>query len=112
MKKILAIAVIYAALQPLQLAAAVAHPDIDNYDNPDSVAVSISQVPQAIMASATKAKPGVYLSRVVRNLEADDEYYYNFEGSTAGKYWIIVVRADGTLIKVREETDRPRSRSD
>jgi hypothetical protein len=54
----------------------------------------------------------VYFTNITRDLEGDDDFYYTFEGSQSGRYWIIVVRADGKVLKVREEHDRPSMRSD
>ena len=99
-------------LSLLPLLAQAQAPDADNYDNPDSVEMSLNQIPAHVRQTAMDSKVGIYLSRVVRNLEQDDDYYYNFEGTTVGDYWIIVVRSDGKLIKLRQEEDQPRSRRD
>lgn len=99
-------------LGALSTASAAQSVDVDNYRSEDSGEIPVGQVPASVMQAALDAKPGVYITRVTRDLEADDDHYYTFEASQTGRYWIIVVRADGTVTKVREEEDPPPPRND
>ena len=86
--------------------------DLDNYDNSDSIELALADVPNRVLSAARESKGGIYFTHAVRDLESDDEYYYTLEGSTVGRYWIVVVRADGRVIKVREEADKPSRKPD
>lgn len=70
--------------------------------------VSIEQVPERVAETARAAKPGAFFTRITRKLKRDDEFYYRFDASQVGRYWVIMVRTDGKLMEVYEETSPPR----
>ena len=71
--------------------------------------VVAESVPERVMEAARSAKPGAYFTRIKRKLKRNDEFYYYFDASQVGRYWVIVVRTDGKLMEVYEETSPPRS---
>ncbi len=74
--------------------------------------VNMDQVPEWVAETAREARPGSYVTRVTRKLKRDDEFYYQFDASQVGKFWVIVVRADGKLMDVYESPSPPASLRD
>jgi hypothetical protein len=72
----------------------------------DYMVVSMNQVPERVRGTAMSAKPGIYVTRIVR-LEENDDLSYRFYASQVGRYWVIVVRDDGQLIDLYESPSAP-----
>ncbi len=83
--------------------------DSESVDSRDTIELAMSQVPAKILEVAKKARAGIHLTRVRRDLEADDDYYYVFDGTRVNKFWTIIVRADGELIELSQEEQAPQS---
>jgi len=75
--------------------------------DPDNMEIPLSRVPSRVMAAARRAGPAARLLRVVRSLDEDDDTSYRFDAGLANRYYVITVRADGTVIEVGEEAERP-----
>ncbi len=97
---------IQTLLLALLLVPAVSWAQLDDddrpADEPREVMVPVSTVPDNIVQTAQAAKPGAFITQVIRQLHHDDEYFYRFYASQVGRYWVIVVRADGVLDAVFE----------
>ncbi len=76
---------------------------------PNEVVVSVNEVPERVLATARAAKPGAYITDVLRQLRRDDEYYYRLYASQVGRYWVIEVREDGELMRAFEAPSAPGS---
>lgn len=72
----------------------------------DYMEVSMNQVPEHVVRSAKSAKPGIYVTRVIRQMENDD-LTWTFYASQVGRYWVISVRDDGKLLEVYESPSAP-----
>ena len=72
----------------------------------DYMEVSMNQVPEHVVKTAKSAKPGIYVTRVIRQQDNDD-LIYNFYASQVGRYWVIMVRDDGQLLEVYESPSAP-----
>lgn len=72
----------------------------------DYAEVSMNQVPEHVVKTAKAAKPGIYVTRVIRQMENDD-LSWSFYASQVGRYWVIVVRDDGALLDVYESPSAP-----
>ena len=75
-------------------------------ESEDYQEVSMNQVPERVVKTAKSAKPGIYVTRVIRQQDNDD-LIYNFYASQVGRYWVIVVREDGQLLEVYESPSAP-----
>jgi hypothetical protein len=70
----------------------------------------VSQVPERVMATVKKRKPNIYVTSASKQLWANDHTYYVVYGSQVSRFWVVTVRADGTLIRIDEEGE-PRQRA-
>ena len=68
--------------------------------------VTMNQVPERVREAALSAKPGIYVTRIVR-LEENDDLSFRFYASQVGRYWVIVVRDDGEVIDLYESPSAP-----
>ncbi len=71
------------------------------------VVIPLNEVPLLVRDVAFNEKPGMYITRVVRQLDDDDSYYYLFFGSQVNRFWTIRVRSDGKLMYVIKEPAPP-----
>ncbi|MDJ0878802.1 MAG: hypothetical protein QNI86_09335 [Halieaceae bacterium] len=76
---------------------------------PNEVVVAVSDIPERVMATAKEAKPGAFVTQALKQLRRNDETYYRIYASQVGRYWVIVVRADGELVRVFESPNPPGS---
>lgn len=76
---------------------------------PNEVVVAVSEIPEQVMATAKEAKPGAFVTQALKQLRRNDETYYRIYASQVGRYWVIVVRADGELVRVFESPNPPGS---
>ena len=70
--------------------------------------LSERQVPPRVMATAGNDRPGAYFTHITRRLSDEDNTFYVFYASRTGRYFVITVRADGTLVSSSEEHEAPR----
>ena len=70
--------------------------------------LSERQVPPRVMATAGNDRPGAYFTHITRRLSDEDNTFYVFYASRVGRYFVITVRADGTLVSSSEEHEAPR----
>ena len=71
--------------------------------------VSAEQVPEHILASAKKALPGAYFTRITRQHRRNDMLYFRFDASQVGRYYVLMVRDDGELLEKYETSAPPPS---
>ncbi len=88
-------------LMVLLLAPALSWAQSEDYQE-----VKMNQVPERVRQAALSAKPGIYVTRIVR-LEENDNLSYRFYASQVGRYWVIAVRDDGKLLDVYESPSAP-----
>ena len=81
-------------------AARAAKKIADAHDEP----VALTDVPAAVRATAEKALAGVVLKEAERKIEGKT-LLYEIKGEAAGQDFEIVVREDGTLVKVTPDDD-------
>lgn len=74
---------------------------------PNELVVAVSDIPEHVMATAKQAKPGAFVTQALKQLRRNDETYYRLYASQVGRYWVIVVRADGELERVFETPTPP-----
>lgn len=72
----------------------------------DFKVVSMKEVPERVARTATSAKRGSYISKIIQQ-QVNDQLTYNFYASQVGRYWVIVVRDDGELIDLYESPSPP-----
>lgn len=72
----------------------------------DYMEVSMNKVPEHVVRAAKSAKPGIYVTRVIRQME-NDNLTWIFYASQVGRYWVISVRDDGHLLDVYESPSAP-----
>lgn len=75
-------------------------------DSDDFTVVSMRDVPERVSKTATSAKPGSYVMKIIRQQD-NDQLTYNFYASQVGRYWVIVVRDDGELVDLYESPSAP-----
>lgn len=88
---------------------ALADDDADGYTPENVDYFPVEHVPERVMETARGEKPGLYITSVAKQLWANDNTYYVLYGSQVGKFWVLTVRADGTLMDIDEESE-PRRR--
>lgn len=96
----------------LMLATLLLLPALGQAGNANYQVVALGAVPDKVRQAAISARPGSYVTRVVRQLERNDNLQYRFFASQVGRYWVIVVRDDGELVEVYESPNPPRSDRD
>ena len=98
---------IQTLLLSLLLVPAMLWAQEESAGEPNEVVVAVSEIPANVMATAREAKPGAFVTQALRQLRRNDETYYRMYASQVGRYWVIVVRADGELVRVFETPKAP-----
>lgn len=75
-------------------------------DSEDFKVVSMKEVPERVAKTATSAKPGSYVTKIIRQQD-NDQLTYSFYASQVGRYWVIVVRDDGELVDLYQSPSAP-----
>lgn len=88
------------------LLALLLAPIVGLAESEDFMEVSMNDVPERVAKTGTSAKPGSYVTKIIRQQSAD-QLTYNFYASQVGRYWVIVVRDDGELIDLYESPSAP-----
>ena len=68
------------------------------------IEVALSDVPEAVLAAAKKAVPGIKISSVEKETEGG-EVIYDVEGVVDGKEYEVEVSAAGKVLEIEEEDD-------
>ena len=68
------------------------------------IEVALSDVPEAVLAAARKAVPGIKISSVEQETEGG-EVIYDVEGVVDGKEYEVEVSATGKVLEIEEEDD-------
>lgn len=67
--------------------------------------ISLSEVPEAIMAAATGAVPGIDISEAEIEME-DGKKVYELEGTANGSRYEIEISENGEILEIEEDEDK------